>query len=321
MGSHATGPRVGETQARFESVEMLHLRYFVAVAEELNFSAAARRLHMAASPLSQRIRDLENELGQRLFDRDTHHVTLTPAGAALLPIASNILQQVNSIPWQLRKANRSQRCTVSIGMPAGVHLDLRTRVSMLAERIHESFELRRWPGTTPSLVTAVLEGKLALTLARLPVNDPMLDCLPVMSEQLGALVPADRFAGRDAVALADLTDLACVALPSELTPAYFDQLDRELSDHGIKKRIKLTDTGYAGIAEVISSGTSFSVSMLDAKSPMHGYQLENTMLLPFADFRPRLDTGLFWLRDRASGGDLDQLIDAAREVFADPLSC
>ncbi|MEO7898214.1 MAG: LysR family transcriptional regulator, partial [Pseudolysinimonas sp.] len=127
---------------------MLHLRYFVAVAEELNFSAAARRLHMATSPLSQRIKDFEHELGQRLFDRSTHHVALTTAGAALLPMAREVLEQVNSIPWRLREATRPQRSTVFLGMPAGVHPDLRTRVSVLAEQVNERFELKRWPGTT-----------------------------------------------------------------------------------------------------------------------------------------------------------------------------
>jgi DNA-binding transcriptional LysR family regulator len=108
---------------------MLHLRYFVAVADELNFSAAARGLHMATSPLSQRIRDLEHELGQRLFDRDTHHVRLTKAGETLLPIARDILDQVNSIPWRLREASGPQRTTVFLGMPAAIHPDLRAIAS------------------------------------------------------------------------------------------------------------------------------------------------------------------------------------------------
>jgi hypothetical protein len=89
-----------------DHVELLHLRYFVAVAEELNFSAAARKLHMAASPLSQRIKDLEHELGRRLFDRSTHHVELTEAGAALLPIARDVLDRVGSIRWQLDQATK-----------------------------------------------------------------------------------------------------------------------------------------------------------------------------------------------------------------------
>ncbi|MET8952040.1 LysR family transcriptional regulator [Streptomyces sp. NPDC004533] len=100
---------------------MLHLRYFVAVGEEQSFSAAARRLHMATSPLSQRIRDLGWELDHRLFDRDTHHVTLTPAGEALLPISRDVLGQVNSFPWRLRDATRPGRSTLFVGIPAGVH--------------------------------------------------------------------------------------------------------------------------------------------------------------------------------------------------------
>jgi DNA-binding transcriptional LysR family regulator len=299
---------------------MLHLRYFVAVAEELNFSAAARRLHMATSPLSQRIKDLEHELGQRLFDRSTHHVALTPAGAALLPMARDVLEQVNSIPWRLREATPPQRGTVFLGMPTGVHPELRMRVTVLAEQVRERFDLKRWPGTTAALVAAVREGKLALTLGRLPVSDPALDQLLVMSERLGAVVPADQFTGQDSVSLTELADLAYVATPAEITPAYFEKLDRELFERGITKRIKLTDAAYAGISEIISGGMAFSISMLDPKSPMHGYSLDNVKALPFADFRPRLDTGLLWRRDRADGGDLDELVTAARKVFAEPLS-
>ncbi|WP_254644190.1 LysR family transcriptional regulator [Streptomyces sp. BV286] len=299
---------------------MLHLRYFVAVAEELNFTAAARRLHMSTPPLSQRIKDLENEIGQRLFDRSTHHVMLTPAGAALLPIARDVLEQVNSIPWRLSEATRPQRSTVFLGVPAGVHPELRERINTLAGLVRERFEVKRWPGATADLVTAVREGRLALTLARLPVADPALEQLAVMSERLGAVVPADRFAGRDSIALAELTDLPYVASPAEITPAYFDQLDRQLSELGIKKRIKLAHTGFGGAAEIISCGLAFSLSMLDARSPMQGYRMENVTVLPITDFHPRLDTALLWHRDRAHGGDLEELVDAAREVFSEPLS-
>ncbi|MEU0845379.1 LysR family transcriptional regulator [Streptomyces sp. NPDC005962] len=298
---------------------MLHLRYFVAVAEELNFTAAARRLHMSASPLSRRIKDLEQETGHQLFDRSTHHVVLTAAGAALLPIARDVLEQVNSIPWRLGEAARPRRSTVFLGVPAGVHPELRERVNTLAGRVRERFELKRWPGATADLVTAVREGGLALTLARLPVADPALEQLTVMSERLGAVVPADQFGGRESIALAELTDLPYVASPAEITPAYFDQLDRQLSELGVKKRIKLSHTGFGGAVEVVSCGLAFSISMLDAKSPMQGYRMENVAILPLADFHPRLDTALLWHRDRARGGDLEELVNTAREVFGDPL--
>lgn len=300
-------------------MELLHLRYFVAVAEELNFSAAARKLHMAASPLSQRIKDLEHELGRRLFDRSTHHVALTPAGTALLPIARDVLEQVGSIRWRLDQATAPARSTVFIGMPAGIHPVLRERVNVLAERVEARFEMKRWPGTTADLVAAVKDGKLALSLARLPVQEASLETLHVMTERLGAVVPADQFHGRESVKLTDLTDLAYAKAPEELMPAYFEQLDRQLFELGIRKRIQLSNTGYQGTSEIVSSGLGFSVSMLDEDSAMRGYQLENMAVLPFEDFRAQLDTGLLWRRDRGENGDLEEIIEAAREVFAAPI--
>ncbi|WP_351236082.1 LysR family transcriptional regulator [Streptomyces sp. NPDC002133] len=85
--------------------------------------AAARRLHMATSPLSQRTRDLERELNHRLFDRDTHRVTLTPAGEALLPIARDVSR--SSIPRRLRETTRPGRSTLFMGNPSGLHPRLR----------------------------------------------------------------------------------------------------------------------------------------------------------------------------------------------------
>ena len=299
---------------------MLHLRYFVAVAEELNFTAAAKRLHMAASPLSRRIKDLEHELGRPLFERSTHHVTLTPAGAALLPIARDVLDRVTSIPWRLDEATDAPtRHEIFLGIPAGLHPELRDRVRALTERAAGRYELKRWPGASPELLDAVRDGQLDLALTRMPVTDPALELLPAMSERLGAVVPADAFADRDAVGLAELTDFAYVPTPMEVVPSYFDQLDRELRDLGVRKRITLSHSGFAGVSEIVSSQRAFSISMLDERSPMHLYRLENVAVLPFSDFRADLQTNLVWRRDRASG-DLAGLIGAVRTVFADPLT-
>ncbi|MEV7320780.1 LysR family transcriptional regulator [Streptomyces sp. NPDC093970] len=296
---------------------MLHLRYFVAVAEELNFSAAARGLHMATSPLSQRIRDLERELDQRLFERDTHSVTLTPAGETLLPLARDVLEQFNSIPWRLREATRSGRATMFMGIPAGLHPCLREHVSELTERAAAWYELLRWPGTTKALVEGVHEGRLALALARMPVSDPALEIMHVLSERMGAVVPADQFTGRESLSLTELADLSFIVAPHEIRSAYFDQLDGEMSARGIRKRIKLTDSDFGGIAELVSSGIAFYFSLLNPDNPMHGYAMENTTVLPLTDFKPSLNTVLVWRKDRADGGDLARLVTAAREVFAE----
>lgn len=299
---------------------MLHLRYFVAVAEELNFSQAARRLHMAASPLSQRIKDLERELGQTLFARTTHHVELTPAGAALLPLARDILERVNALPWRLREAVRPQRTTLLIGMPSGVHPALRARVRELEGACTEAYELKRWPGRSTGLAGAVRDGRLALALARLPVADPALGVLGVMRERLGAAVPADRFEGRESVTLDELKQLPYVATAAEAMPACFDEIDARLNSAGLKKRIRINSSDYAGTSELVSGGLAFSLTMLSPESPMHSYRLDNVKVVPVVDFRPELATGLLFRKDRAeSGGDLADLVAAARRIFADEL--
>nr|WP_246258227.1 LysR family transcriptional regulator [Amycolatopsis anabasis] len=300
---------------------MLHLRYFVAVAEELNFSQAARRLHMAASPLSQRIKDLEHELGQPLFERSTHRVALTPAGAALLPLARDVLERVNAIPWKLREAVRPQRSTVFVGVPAAVHPKLRERLEALRQRCRDTFELKRWPGPSPDLTAAVRDGRLALTLARLPITDPELELMEVMTERLGAALPAERFAGRDSVRLSELADLSFISSPIYTAPASFEELDARLNSAGVKKRIRVDNADYSGIAELVSSGIAFSVTILDPEIVRRRYDREDVVVLPFEDFSPELATALVWRRDRAQpGGDLADLVGQAKDVFADPLT-
>ncbi len=96
-------------------MELRHLRYFVAVAEELSVRRAAERLHLAQPSLSRQIRDLEEEIGTRLFERDHHHVQLTPAGEVLLAEARVALSGVETVLQATRDAGRGLRGTLRIG--------------------------------------------------------------------------------------------------------------------------------------------------------------------------------------------------------------
>src|SRR5437588_6810683 len=96
-------------------LELRHLRYFVAVAEERNFSRAAERLHMAQSPLSAAIRQLEQEVGAELLNRSSRGVTLTPAGDVLLDRALRILESVEGAVAAARRADSGELGTVRIG--------------------------------------------------------------------------------------------------------------------------------------------------------------------------------------------------------------
>jgi DNA-binding transcriptional LysR family regulator len=98
-----------------QNVELRHLRYFVAVAEELHFSRAAEKLQMAQPPLSQQIRQLERTLGVRLFERNHHSVVLTAAGQVLLEEARLILEQVEHALSRVQDAHQGLVGRLDVG--------------------------------------------------------------------------------------------------------------------------------------------------------------------------------------------------------------
>ena len=102
-------------------MELRHLRYFVAVADEMNFRRAAQRLHVSQPPLSHQIHDLEDELEARLFDRSKPKQALTPAGEAFLKETRQILSHVQRATRCAKAASRGEagQLTVAIRPPIG----------------------------------------------------------------------------------------------------------------------------------------------------------------------------------------------------------
>jgi DNA-binding transcriptional LysR family regulator len=138
-------------------VELRQLRYFVAVADELNFGRAARRLLIAGPSLSQQIKSLERDLGVRLFDRDRRSVSLTQAGASLLPHARALLDGADDLRQRARRLARSE--TVRMGYVSWLPADLTARTSSVAQ-IH----LDPWIAPSHTQAARVADGSLDLAV-------------------------------------------------------------------------------------------------------------------------------------------------------------
>jgi DNA-binding transcriptional LysR family regulator len=146
------------------SVELRQLRYFAAVAEELNFGRAAERLLIAGPSLSQQIKALEHDLGVRLFDRDRRSVALTPAGAALLPHTRALLEQADDL--QRRAAQMSGSEPVRLGYVNWLPADLTARTSAVAQ-----LHLDAWIEPSHAQAARVADGSLDLAVCWVRTQD------------------------------------------------------------------------------------------------------------------------------------------------------
>jgi DNA-binding transcriptional LysR family regulator len=145
-------------------VELRQLRYFVAVAEDLNFGRAAERLLIAGPSLSQQIKALEHDLGVRLFDRDRRSVALTPAGAALLPDTRALLDRANDL--QRRAAQISGSEPVRLGYVEWLPADLTARTSAVAQLRTDA-----WVEPSHAQAARVADGSLDLAVCWVRTQD------------------------------------------------------------------------------------------------------------------------------------------------------
>ena len=170
-------------------MELRHLRYFVAVAELLHFGRAARRLDIAQPPLSRRIRDLEAELGVRLFERTKRRVELTRAGSAFLADVRPLLGQIERAVQRARRVDRGEAGELSIGRVAAADF---TKFSSMVRTFHEhhpEIALDIKDLTTPEQVTALQEHRLDIGFLRAPVKHPWLASEKLLSEDIILALP------------------------------------------------------------------------------------------------------------------------------------
>jgi len=170
-------------------MELRHLRYFVAVAEAASFTAAAKSLNISQPPLSQQIRDLEEEVGTRLFERSSRNVELTEAGADFLNHARMILGQVEHAAHQARAIGSGQVGTLNIGTTGSVLLG---SLSMLVARFGD-----RWPGVFVRIhemdpqaqEAALLAHRTDLSFVRRPRHNVDLVATVAWHEEVGVVLP------------------------------------------------------------------------------------------------------------------------------------
>ena len=238
-----------------------HLTYFVAVAEELHFGRAARRLHMAQPPLSQRIRGLEQHLDVVLFDRSSRRVDLTPAGRLLLPEARELIARagrVETLASRMRADEPAElRAAVMPALSAHVLAAVVERFS--SDRPDVRLDLREI-GDEAQL-TELRSGSLDVGVVRRPADLDGLQVGRTLSTPLGVIVAASSaLADADDVELSALAGLELVTFARESAPAVYDELLAECRAHGFAPAAIRVATGAQFAAGLVLAGRAVALS-------------------------------------------------------------
>jgi LysR family hca operon transcriptional activator len=203
-------------------MELRHLRYFVAVAEELSFTRAASRLRTAQPSLSQQIRQLEHEVGVPLFERTRHHVRLTAAGRLFLDEAREILSRVERATRRAaRAASGELELAVGTFPAADVKILPRLRPLMAARLPHVHLVLHSKYAVDP--LAGLRQGRLDVAFLRGPVVEADLVVSEIAREPIMVVLPADhRLAGTKRIRIDRIDTLRCIPTSRAVAPGLHD---------------------------------------------------------------------------------------------------
>lgn len=188
-------------------MELMQLRYFSAVAETRSFTAAARRLHVSQPALSYQVKQLEHELGARLFDRTSRRVTLSADGRIFLPLAQAVLFKADEAVRVMEERLGAETGEVDFGSIPSVSAHVVPHILGSFSRQFPGVKVNLMEAGTVDLERALLEGQLDVAIVSEPTNPTVFEVKPLVEEDLVLLVSIDHpFAQRGRVSLREMAD-------------------------------------------------------------------------------------------------------------------
>ncbi|MFV0349703.1 MAG: LysR substrate-binding domain-containing protein [Halodesulfovibrio sp.] len=235
-------------------MEIRHLHYFVTVAEELHFGKAARRLHISQPPLSQQIRQLEDELGVSLFRRTSRSVALTPEGEALLVDARDIMQRMDQAVKRVQAVARGEEGLLRVGfMGYALMTGYPQAIREFRQRCPK-VRMELWEYSTAHQLRMIAADELDVGLISCLRGVPMrLESLLFRKEPFLLGIPQGHaLAELDAVPLAKLAGVPLILFPRKQHPLLYDALIASFRNAGVVAEVVQSvariETGKALVA-------------------------------------------------------------------------
>ena len=291
-------------------MELRQLRYFVAVAEALNFGRAATRLNMSQPPLSRQIKAFETELGTTLFARTSRGVRLSAAGSALLVDARRLLREADAIAAAAHALGRGEIGSVRLGFISTASYNVLARVLPEFHRRRPGIRLHLQEATSDAQAAMLREGDLDVALVVPPLFEVDCEYRPLLREPLIAALPARRRWPRR-VPLATLSSEPFILFPRKAGVGLYDLIVGFCRDAGFTPRIEQEAIQMPTIVGLVAAG--MGVSLVPAS--LRQMRRTGVVYRPLAQTSPLMEVGLAWRSgaiDPAVAAFVDHVVAAFR---------
>jgi DNA-binding transcriptional LysR family regulator len=291
-------------------MEFRHLRYFIAVAENLHFGRAAHQLHISQPPLSQQIREMEEELGVKLFLRTKRRVELTEAGSVFLKEARLILAHTSHAVRSVQRSNRGEIGRLIIGFVMSATCSILPKILRVYRERFPEVELVLEEMTTGQGIDHLKERRLHLCFLRLPVREEELMVETVLREPLVLALPNGHpLTPRNRISLLLLADEPFVLFPRLHGPSFHDQIVSVCHGAGFSPNVVQEACQMQTILSLVAAG--IGVSLIPAS--VQSLRSEGVQYRPLRERTPDTGLAIAWRRNETSPA-LERFINVVRET-------
>lgn len=274
-------------------MELRHLRYFIAVAEELHFGRAAARLHLAQPALSQQIRRLEEEINVQLFHRTKRRVTLTEPGAVFLEKARLTVSHAGEAVVSAQKANRGEVGELSVGFVGSAAFEFLPEVLKKFRSSFPEVGLVLQELTTTQQLAALHTAQIRVGLLRPPISDSNIETETVACEPWVIAIPRSHpLHGRSRVALRQFATDPFIGTPRALGPGLHDQALSLCLQSGFSPRVVQEAIQMATIVSLVAFG--IGVALVPGSVEKLGRR--DVLYMPLQG-SPKVEMALAWRRE------------------------
>lgn len=278
-------------------MELRHLRYFLSVAEELHFGRAAKKLHIAQPPLSQQIRQLEEELGLQLFHRTKRRVQLTAAGKVFAEAMQKVMNQIEQGVQAAQQASRGEIGQLIIGFVSSAAYNILPQILQRFRTHFPAVNLTLHELTTAQQQQWFQAGRIDVGLARPPIQNDTIDSRILLQESLVvALSDSHRLAKLAKVSQFEIATEPFILFPRHAGPGLYDQIISLCQQAGFSPNV---------VQEAIQMQTTVSlvaaeIGIAIVPESLQNLQRPGVVYRPFKEPTPQAEIAVIWQKDKVS---------------------